>query len=109
MWRSFWFYKKNIFMKHDTYNTVEPALPEPYSSKIEIVEQTKRAQYMSSCFEGYENIKGKGKESWKMLFGPEFVALTPYATSNCTIDVLTGALHEKNIRSNKNYFDRFCS
>ena len=93
-------YKKNNFIKHDTFNTIEPALTEPYSSKIDIVEQTQNAPYASSCFEGHEAIKGKGKESWKVLFGPDFFALRPHSTPNCTIDLLSNALYEKNIRNN---------
>ena len=92
-------YKKNIYAKHDTFNTIEPSLTESYSSKIDIVEQSKNTHYISSCFEGHENIKGKGKESWKTLFGPEFFALTPHPTSNCSIDLLTMALHEKGLKN----------
>jgi predicted SnoaL-like aldol condensation-catalyzing enzyme len=92
-------YKKNKYVKHDAFNTIEPALSEPYSSKIDIVEQSKITRYISNCFEGHENIKGKGKESWKMLFGPEFFALKPHTTPNCTIDLFIMALHEKGLKN----------
>ena len=88
-------YKDNIFIKHDTFDTAMPAITEPYATRIEVSKEIQK--YETQCFDGekaIEAIKGKGKESWKALFGADFSALNLSQTSNCTIDVFIKALHE---------------